>query len=137
MHLHTLVRSFARLHLLLAFVLALLALTSSCKPYLPPNTHPYVDCINAERSKIDALIASFWPSSGGAPDWGRIETIAIDAGVSIGGCALAEFVQSYLAPAPGTAAPPPELAVQAKDTLERYRNKHANNASFKTAAGEL
>lgn len=121
----------------LILIVTLLIATSSCKPYLPPNTHPYVDCINGERSKIDALIASFWPADGGAPDFDRIEQVAIDGTVSIAGCALAEFVQSYLAPAPGTAAPPPELALQAKDTLERYRNKHANNASFKTSAGEL
>lgn len=121
----------------LILIVSLLILSSSCKPYLPPNTHPYVDCVNGDRSKIDALIAGFWPSDGGAPDWSQIESVAIDAGVSIGGCALAEFVQSYLAPAPGTAAPPPELAVKAKDTLERYRAAHANNASFKTAAGEL
>lgn len=122
---------------LLVLLLSLLVVTPGCKPYLPPDVGPFIDCINADRPAIDAMIAGFWPADGSAPDWGRIKDQAITAGVSIGGCALAEFVQRYLAPAPGTAAPPPELALQAKDTLEQYRNKYAGNASFRTKAGDL
>lgn len=108
-----------------------------CKPYLPPNTHPIVDCVNAQRPSIDSLITSFWPKDGGAPDWSKIESVAIDAGITIGGCALAEFVQAYLAPPPGRMAPDDANGVRARDALERYRNKHANNAVFRTADGDL
>lgn len=117
--------------LVLAFVLF------ACKPYLPPVAGPIVDCVNSDSARIKSLLDSFWPSGGGAPDWSKIEAGAIDAGISIGGCAIASFVQKYLAPPPGTAVPPPELANAARDTLERYRAKHANGAGFRFKDGDL
>jgi hypothetical protein len=124
---------------IITFFIMVVVLTSlaSCKGYLPPSADPIVDCVNADQARIKSLLDSFWPSSGAKPDFGKIEAAAIDAGVSIGGCAIAAFVQKYLAPPMGTAVPPPGLANAARDTLERFRGKHANGALFRFKDGDL
>lgn len=101
------------------------------RPYAPPVTYPIVDC--GAEAGIDALIVSWFTRR---PSWSTIKDEAIDAGVEVGGCAFAKYLDKYLAPAPGTAAPPPEEAVAAKDAFEQYRNKYALNASFRFADGD-
>lgn len=123
------------------FVLAILIALSSvflvggCKPYAPPIAHPIVDCVNADRPAIESLILSFWPKDGGVPNWASVESAAINAGINVGGCAIAEYIQQYTAPKPGTAAPPDGL--QAVMTLEHYRSITAPDTSFKTKYGSL
>lgn len=102
------------------------------RPYLPPVTHPIVDC--AAASLADALVVSWFTRR---PSWSQIRNEAIDAGIEIGGCAFAAYLQRYLAPAPGNAAPPPEDAIAAKDAFEQYRNVHALNATFRFRDGDL
>jgi hypothetical protein len=118
------------LALLIAFVFV-----TSCKPYAPPGPlRPIVDCVNADRGKVVSLVDTLWPF-GGPIDWHVVEQQAIDSGLQIGGCALAEFVQTYLTPKPGNALPVD--SADARDTLEHFRATKAGNAVFKTAAGEL
>lgn len=116
-------------------VVVVLAAQPSCKQYIPPQIAPVVDCVNANRPAIDGLIDSFWPKDGGSPVWSKIESQAIDAGVAIGGCALMEFAQKYLTPAPGNRAPADGAKVRA--LAEDYRAKHANGATFDTPLGKL
>lgn len=111
-------------------------LGSSCKPYVPPTFAPVADCVNAERDKIDPLIASFWPKDGGAPDWGSIKDQAIADATDIAICAAGEFIQQYLAPKPGNAAPPPEVSRTARDTFEEIRKAHGGQ-HLKTKYGTL
>ena len=97
-----------------------------------------IDCVNAERSRIESLIASFAPVlAGERPDWGSIEAQAIAAGQTIGGCALAETVQAYLTPPVGRAAPSGDSGRAARGALEDFRVRHAANATFHTGAGDL
>lgn len=74
-------------------------------------------------------------------DWNCIESKAFSKGIVTGGCALAEFVQSYLAPAYGRAAPGIEggvdQAARARSTLEHFRATAAGGATFHTGAGDL
>ncbi len=123
-----------------ALVLLVAMLLGACgsRPYLPPVTHPIIDCAQAQRRPIiDAAVAELWPAGGQAPDIERIKQAAIARGVELGGCIFSAFVQRYLAPAPGTAVPPPECAIAVKDAFEQYRNSHANNATFRHPGGDL
>ncbi len=117
---------------LLLLALILLGACPSHKPYLPPVTHPIVDCV-AEAS-ADQLVVS-WLSR--RPGWDVVKDEAITAGITIGGCAFAAYLQKYLAPASGTAVPPPEDALDAKSAFEGYRNVYANNSTFRFKSGDL
>lgn len=96
-----------------------------------------IDCIAADHAKIDTVITDLGTKkrSDGTRDWDAIEADAIANGLAIGGCALAEFIQTYLTPSPGVKAPADGL--QARQTLEHYRTTQANGATFKTAQGAL
>ena len=119
----------------LVLIVALLAGgCPSAKPYLPPEVHPIVAGIHVERSPIEKLLMDWML---GSASWSKVKDDAITAGVNIGGCALAEYVQRYLAPGVGRKAPPPELAAAARDTLESYRDEYANHATFRTLEGDL
>jgi len=97
-----------------------------------------VDCITADQVEIKSLILSFLPMFvGGAPDWTAIEGQAIAAGEAVGGCALAELVQEYLAPPPGRAAPAPAVGQLARTALEDFRVHHAGGAVFRSRMGDL
>jgi hypothetical protein len=100
----------------------------------PGNT--VIDCLAADRAKIDTLIADLATKTraDGSRDWSAIETDAISAGVTIGGCALAEFIGSLLQPQHVEAASDEALARQ---TLEHFRSTQAGNATFKTRLGTL
>jgi len=95
-----------------------------------------VDCTVQNRDQITSLIAEFKTLlSGQMPDWAAIYQRAKNAGKAIGGCALAEIVQSYLG---NRTAPPPQAdSWNAYNTLERFRREEAGNATFKTSAGDI
>lgn len=101
----------------------------------PGNT--VIDCLAADRAKIDTLIADLAAKtrSDGSRDWSAIETDAISAGVTIGGCALAEFIESLLQPSQHVQASSEDA--QARQTFEHFRSTQAGNATFKTRLGTL
>lgn len=95
-----------------------------------------IDCLAADRAKIDTLIADLATRtrSDGTRDWNAIETDAVSAGVAIGGCALAEFIESLLHPSHVEAS---SDDTQARQTFEHFRSTQAPNATFKTRLGTL
>lgn len=110
---------------------------ASCTPAKHAGS-TVIDCLIAEakpaiaeaKADLDATFAS-------GPDWAKILAQAEAHGVNAGGCALAELVQNYLAPAPGRMAPPVAAGHDAKNALETFRANTANGATFKTASGDL
>ena len=96
-----------------------------------------VDCLVQNGTAIDNLVTDFGKHIvNGTPDWATIEAEAESAGLQIGGCALSEYVQQYLtAKAAGSATI--DQSWLAHDTLEHFRSKLANGASFKTKLGNL
>ncbi len=97
-----------------------------------------IDCVAADRAQITAVMLSFTPLiSGDAPDWLGVENRAIAAGETIGGCALAELVQGFLAPPVGRAAPAASNGNLARAALEDFRTQHAGGATFHTPVGDL
>jgi hypothetical protein len=100
----------------------------------PGNT--VIDCLAEDRARIDTLIADLATRtrSDGTRDWSAIETDAISAGVTIGGCALAEFIESLLQPQHVEAS---SDDTQARQTFEHFRSTQAGNATFKTRLGTL
>ncbi|HEX3763178.1 MAG TPA: hypothetical protein VHW23_31005 [Kofleriaceae bacterium] len=122
-----------------AFVSALAlaaAATTGCGPAKTAG-NAVVDCLAADRTKIDALIADFETKtrSDGTRDWGAIEADALSAGVTIGGCALAELVETILQPAARAATSSDGAA--ARQTFEHFRSTEAGNATYKTRLGTL
>lgn len=96
-----------------------------------------IDCLAADRAKIGATIIDLGTKTkpDGSHDWAAVAADAIANGAEIGGCALAEFVQSYLAPASGVKAP--SDSIEARQTLEQFRTTKAGGATFKTRFGAL
>lgn len=121
---------------LASLLLAALASTLGCGAPKAAG-HAVIDCLAADRAKISALILDLATKNkpDGTRDWAAIESEAIAAGIEIGGCALAEFVESYLTPSQGVKAPADGLA--ARQTLEDFRARHAGGATFKTKSGAL
>lgn len=119
-----------------AVVTSVLSAGSGCGPAKNAG-NIVIDCIAADHAKIDAVIIDLGTKkrADGTRDWGAIEADAIANGLQIGGCALAQFIQSYLTPGAGVKAPADGL--QARETLEHYRTTQANGATFKTAQGAL
>lgn len=122
----------------LAFVLGLSATQPSCPGPgpVPVVVNAVIDCTIQNQGQIGALVAEFTTLlSGQLPDWAAIYQRAKNAGKAIGGCALAQVVQSYLG---NRSAPPPQAdSWNAFNTLERFRREEAGNATFHTAAGDL
>ncbi len=67
-------------------------------------------------------------------DWNCIEQKAIAKGEQIGGCAIAELVQSVIG---GTKATPVDSSWLARAALEEFRARAAGGATFHTATGDL
>lgn len=123
-------------------ILIFIAVTAliSCGPAAPviaAGGAIIVDCISQDRDQIVALGAALWNAVMHGASWSEVEKQAIANGETIGGCALAETVQKYLAPPPGRAAPDPDSGRAARAALEDFRGKHARGATFKTPAGDL
>jgi hypothetical protein len=129
-----------------AFVLAFLAATlhgcggSSGNTETTAVVTAVVDCTVANRDKVEALLAEFAPLlAGDKPDWKAVVDKAVDAGSTIGGCALADLAQRRAAPeavsrSSSTAAPPTRSA---RSVFEEFRAEHAHGAVYRTAKGEL
>ncbi len=120
----------------LALVVALLG-CSSCKDLPPPEAiaKAVVDCTRADQGQVNAVLREMLPLVyGDTPNWKSVEERAISAGVTIGGCALAELVQLYLG---GRKAPLQSEGWNAHETLERFRHDVAGDATFRTAKGDL
>ncbi len=96
-----------------------------------------LDCLAADAAGIDQTIIDLGTKTrpDGTRDWGAIESTAIGHGLVIGGCALAQFVQTYLSPGTGVKAPADGL--EARQTLEHFRATEAGGATFKTRLGAL
>lgn len=110
--------------------LVAVALLAACPADPNGPKHVAIDCLGANRPQIVMLLAELSPLvSGNRPDWPAVYQRAKTAGTSIGGCVLAELVQSYLG---GTRAPEASDGWTAHETLERFRATEANNATFKT-----
>lgn len=117
-------------------LVALIAVSLPACPNPPKPVQIVIDCTKQSHESIEALVAQFAPLLiGNSPDWGTVESKALDAGETIGGCALAEFVNTYLTRRGATVTA--EATWQAHDTLEHFRTAHANGATFHTAAGDL
>lgn len=120
-----------------AFVSALtLAVCAGCTPVRNVG-NAVIDCLAADRAGIDAVLAGLGTRTrpDGTRDWSAIEADALAAGVVIGGCALAELVESILPPASHAAASSDDAA--ARQTFEHFRSTRAGNATFKTRLGTL
>jgi hypothetical protein len=112
-------------HLLLALTL----LTVSACPHPPKPIAAVVDCGKLDQTKLEALALQLLPLlSGKSPDWGVIEAQALAAGEQIGGCVLAELVNTYLTKRGATETP--DATAAARATLEDFRAKHLGGAAI-------
>lgn len=92
-----------------------------------------IDCTKANQPAIEALILEFRPLlQGDAPNWSAVESKAIAAGEVIGGCALVQVVTEVSGKRSALAA-----SNAGKATLEDFRAKYANGATFRTAGGDM
>lgn len=110
---------------------------SSCKdlPSAEQTSKLIVDCTRADQGVVNGVIREMLPLVYGEKvDWKAVEDRAIAAGVTIGGCALAELAQLVLG---SRKAPTTEQSWGMHDTLEKFRETIANGASFRTAHGDL
>ena len=96
-----------------------------------------IDCLAQDQAQLVNLVGSLWAVFTSSGSWKDVETSAITAGKDLGGCALAEVVQHYLAPPKGRAAPAGDQGRAARAALEDFRATQANGATFHTAAGNL
>lgn len=93
-----------------------------------------IDCTKASQPAIAAVLAEMEPLLHlKSPDWGAVERRAIDAGVTIGGCALVALVTRTEPRQALTVLPAQPSEGQA--TLERFRERVAGGAMFRTAGG--
>lgn len=119
---------------LLVTCAALLVACSSCREI--KDSHPVealVDCTKASRDKIEALGIEMIAALGGG-GWQAVKEQAVNAGIEVGGCALAELVQSVLS---GRKALAPDESWTARRAFDDYRRTVAGNATFRTAGGDL
>lgn len=96
-----------------------------------------IDCLVQDQAQLADLVGTLWAVFASSGSWKDVENSAIAAGKDLGGCALAEVVQKYLAPPPGRAAPAGEKGRAARFALEDYRTQYAGGATFKTSLGNL
>lgn len=119
-------------------ILALLIAVSSigCPGAVPQVVHLVEDCITQERPAIVELIKKWTDAK---PSWAEIEAEALAKSVHIGGCAIHEFVNTFLTPAPGNHAPSPEEGWAANALIISYETKAkiSPNVVFKTPQGSL
>ena len=91
-----------------------------------------IDCTKASQPAIESLILEFRTLlQGDAPNWSAVESRAIAAGETIGGCALAELIAGMAKPAIARSVDP------GRATLEDFRSRVAGGATFHTATGDL
>lgn len=125
---------------LLAFLLGVVFLaapvTTGCKPtYVDPITKEEIACSEIPAITLEQTIAELgqvYAEQG----LNGVYTYAILKGVAHGGCALAYFVQSLLAPAPGEQTVTPEDSLALRGTLEKARTEFLRIEREKAKAGE-
>lgn len=123
--------------MLLVVMLGLATLTqAACHPNVPQVISIIEDCIGQERPAIVDLIKKWTDAK---PSWGEIESEALAKGVHVGGCAVHEFVNTFLTPAPGNHAPSPEEGWAANALILSYESKAkiSERVVFKTPQGNL
>jgi hypothetical protein len=96
-----------------------------------------IDCLKEDQAKLVEIVGTLWSIFAGSGSWTDVEAQAIAAGKSLGGCALAEVVQKYLAPPKGRAAPPADQGRAARQALEDFRTTQVGGATFVTSMGAL
>lgn len=96
-----------------------------------------VDCLVKDQAQLADLVGSLWAVFASSGSWKDVENSAIAAGKDLGGCALGEVVQKYLAPPAGRAAPAGEKGRAARFALEDYRTQYLGGATLKTSLGNL
>lgn len=100
-----------------------------------PVVSAIVDCGKEDQAKLEALALQLSPLVfGGKPNWSAVYDQAVSAGATIGGCVLADLVQTYLG---GRMAVPADESWSARNALEKFRADVAGGATFRTAKGDL
>ncbi len=132
-------RSITRGSLVAVMLLAVgLSMQPACgTPAVVTGGAVVIDCLKQDQTSLIGLVGSLWAAFASSGSWTDVEAQAIAAGKDLGGCALAEVVQHYLAPPRGRAAPPADKGQAARAALEDFRTAHAGGATFKTSAGML
>lgn len=118
-------------------IVAGLCVAPGCGPISPkPAVAAAIDCVSAERERVDALLNEFVPLvMGGSANWSVIYQRAKQAGASIGGCFLGELVNAYLG---GRRAPESvDESWTARLTLEKFRQEELRGATLHTKQGDL
>jgi hypothetical protein len=126
---------YSGIELMLVLVVAIAAI--GCGPQGPGPVigQAVVDCTGDNRADIDALFLELSPLVvTGHPDWATVYQRAKHAGTAIGGCVLAELVQTYLG---GRRAVATDDSWNAHMVLEEFRSNEAAGATFKTRFGDL
>lgn len=98
---------------------------------LPVVADALIDCTKANRVQVEKTVNELSPLLDlEKPDMSMLYQRAKHAGVAIGGCALAELVQTYLG---GRKAPPtPQAGWDMRSVLEKFRAEEAGGTTFKT-----
>jgi hypothetical protein len=127
------------------FVFGVLASCSDCagtKPTGGSVITSVVDCtapggdlmgrIETEALKMAAL--AFGPDLN---KWSEIETLAVNDGLTIGGCAFAKVVNDWITKKSLASANSAAEINDAKSVFEKYRVSYAGGATFRSAAGDM
>lgn len=88
--------------------------------------------IETEALKMAAL--AFGPDIN---KWSEIETLAVNDGLTIGGCAFAKVVNDWITKKSLASASSTIEVNEAKDVFEKYRATYAGGATFRSAAGDM
>lgn len=113
-----------------------------CRPYVDPVKDAIVDCLAQHRPTIEAKILELraYLPGGATPGWAGFKSatlaIAKATTIEIATCAAVEVAQLFLAPPPGTMAPPPEEGLAARKVIDELREE-VHGAVWKTAHGDL
>lgn len=134
---YTVSRTLVKKALMLVVLLFALGSTQmACHPDVKPTINVIEDCISQERPQIESLIVKWLTNP---PSLQEIKAEAISAGIHIGGCAIHEWAQILLTPAPGNKALPREEGFAINELIIAYEKeaKVAPNVVFKTPKGNL
>jgi hypothetical protein len=125
-------KGFTMRHILLFVFVVVFCGSASCgnRPSpVGPVLNAAVDCLGANRARIDTLVNEFKGPilGGGAVSWPDVKVRATQAGKSVGGCFIMELTQWFLS---GTRAVPD--ATLAHDTAEEFRRTVGEGAVYMT-----
>lgn len=104
--------------------------------------HDVVDCTASNGAEVANLLATLRPLVAlQEPDWAKVKEAAIAAGRAVGGCALAELIDEFIAhrlaaPASLMLAAPQTEVIRARATLEDVRAIFGG-PTFHTDHGDL